>query len=343
MALLWIEGFEGFGTTTGGPPLPNGSMARKYPTAQNEFGGMDIVSGRTGGYALKMANNTYFYTPSLTTNDTMVCGCAFYNTNGGSDYTIMAFFDGSDKNINIRWDDGASEIDIWRENTLLETSSGLNLATATWYWVEMKAKTDNSTGTYDVELSEVSIFSASGVDTQIGSNAYSDQVRFFGATSDPAWDDIYILDPTGSENNDMLGNVKVSVISPDGDDTANWGTSSPSANHYENVNENPGDDDTSYVSESTANVTDLYDYEALPAVGDIFGIQINTVCRETDATSFDLITPIESGGTQYDDTQQAIGTTSWKSLARIAGTDPDTGNLWTESGVNSAKFGIKVG
>jgi hypothetical protein len=30
-------------------------------------------------------------------------------------------------------------------------------------------------------------------------------------------------------------------------------------------------------------------------------------------------------------------------LRRIAETDPDTGSLWTESGINNASFGVKVG
>jgi hypothetical protein len=109
------------------------------------------------------------------------------------------------------------------------------------------------------------------------------------------------------------------------------------------VNENPCDEDTSYVEESTASVTDLYDYDALPTLGDIYGLQINTVCRETDATTFSLITPIESGGTQYDDLAQIVGTTDWLTVIRLAEEDPDTSTAWTASGVNASKFGVKVG
>jgi len=341
MALLWVEGFECFGTTIGNDPLPFGAIARKYLNVANETN-MVMQTGRIGGFALLMPNAATFTTPSLTTNDTLICGCAFRNL-GGVDYSLVILFDGGTKNINVRWEDGTGELDIWRGNTLLETTSGLALSTDVWYYLELKAKTNNSTGSYDVELAGVSIFSASGIDTQDGSNAYSDNVRFFGATSQPQWDDIYICDASGSINNDFLGNSKVVAIAPDGDDTANWGTSTPNASHYANVDENPSDDDTSYVEENTTNATDLYDYEAAPSLGTVHGLQINTMCRETDVTPFSLITPIESNGTQDDDSAQAISTTSFTTIVRVSEEDPDISAPWTDSTISAAKFGIKVG
>ena len=341
MALLWIEGFEGYGTTTGGPPLPTGIMARKYPIVNGESN-MDIETGRIGGFSIQLPGGSWLASPSLTTDDTLICGFAF-RTDGSGDYTMMAFWDGASKNFNLRFESSSSELDIWRGDTLIGTTSGLGVLSNTWYWIEMKAITHNSAGAYDVEIGGVSIFSASGVDTQTGANAWSDNIRFFGTGSDNRWDDIYVCDSTGSINNDMLGNVKVVAIAPDGDSTANFGTSTPSANHYENVDENPVDDDTSYVEDSTANITDLYDYEALAGSGSILGLQINTQCRETDVTPFNIITPIESNGSQYDDAGQVVGTTSYTCRHRVSETDPDTSNVWTFSGVNAAKFGIKVG
>jgi hypothetical protein len=188
------------------------------------------------------------------------------------------------------------------------------------------------------------VLSASGVDTKEGSNNYHTTFQIGkSGSSTPQFDDLYCLDSSGSDNNDFLGNCKVVRIDPDGDDTANWATSTPSGNHFENVDETILDDDTSYVEETTANVTDLYDYNSVPSLGTIYGLQVNTECRETDASTFSLITPIESGGSQYDDSPQVVGTSSYTTMRRITDLDPDTGNLWTESGINAAKFGVKVG
>jgi hypothetical protein len=157
------------------------------------------------------------------------------------------------------------------------------------------------------------------------------------------YDDLYVCDGSGSINNDFLGDCKVIRIDPDGDDTANWSTSTPSANHYENISEVSGDEDTSYIEETASSTLDLFDYESVASLGTIYGVQICTQCRETDATTHTLVTPIESGGNQYDDSAQAVGTPSYITVVRVAGTDPDTSSLWTMSGLNAAKFGAKVG
>lgn len=344
MALLWIEGFEGFGTTTGGPPLPYGAMARKYLYVNGEISFMDIEAGRISGYSLEIGfPENYFGTAVLTTDDTLIVGCAFKNS-GGWDHVIIALRDGVDSNINLRYLAAGGELGVYLADAELETTAGLGLLIDTWYWIEMKVKTDNAAGTYDVKLGDVSILSDSGIDTQSGSNAYSDHVRFYGSRSNPHFDDIYICDSTGGDNNDFLGNCKVSAILPNGDDTANWTTNSPSANHWENVDENESDEDTSYNEEDTVNLTDLYDYEDLGVnTGTVYGLQINTECRETDANSFDIKLPASSNGTQSDGAALAVGSTSWVTKTRLVETDPDTGNLWISAAIDAAKFGIKVG
>jgi hypothetical protein len=339
MALLWIEGFEGYGTSTGFAPLPAGVLARKYPHVRDATS-LDIEVGRFGGFCLEMAGNSELGTPTLTVDDTLIIGFAF-RVEGTTSLTLMGLWDGTDQNISLHYHQSTNELAIYRDSSILETID-IGLLPDTWYWCEMKVKTNNSTGTYDVEVGGVNIFSASGVDTQTGSNAYSSTARMEGGGTTNRWDDLYICDSTGSVNNDFLGNVRVVSISPDGDSTANFGTSTPSANHYENVDENPSDDDTSYVEDGTVNTVDLYDYEALSGAGSILGLQINTQCRETDVTAFSLITPIESNGSQYDDSPAIIGTPSYVFRSRLSELDPDTSAPWTFSGVNAAKFGIKV-
>ncbi len=344
MALLWIEGFEGFGTTTGGPPRPTGALARKYINIVRESS-MSIEAGRISGYCLRIWGNTdRLSTPVLTSNTTMTAGVAF-RSDGGADYRILSFYDGAQEGMNIRLDYATGEMSIWRYNTRLDTTVGLNIQVDTWYYVELQVTCDSVAGAYEVRVGTNAVLSGSGVNTQAGGNAYHDRVKLYPASvGEFDWDDIYVCDSTGSDNNDFLGNCKVTAIFPDGDDTANWATSTPSANHWENVDENEADEDTSYVEEDTVNVTDLYDYGALPA-GDasLFGIQINTECRETDANSFDIKLPVDSNGTQSDGAGLTIGTTDWVTKTRLVETDPDTGNLWTLSAVNAAKFGIKVG
>jgi hypothetical protein len=343
MALLWIDGFEGYGETLGGTPAPTGVMERKYALTQ-ATNTMLTQAGRYGGMAIYFGGtNNQLFTPALTTHDTMISGVNWYCNHVR--YTpILVFHDGSTRSVEIRKKHNVSELELYLGGVLADTTSGLGISLSTWYNVQMKIKCHATNGEYEIKVDGVTVLSATGVDTQAGTHNYHD-VCLLGTTAAraPLFDDWYVCDGSGSINNDFLGVCKVVRIDPDGDDTANWTTSTPSVNHYENVSGTVTDDDTAYLEETTANTTDLFDYEDIAGFSNILGIQICTECRETDADSYSIKTPIESGGNQYDDSAQVIASPGYRTRVRVEGTDPDTAVKWTESGLNAAKFGIKVG
>jgi hypothetical protein len=97
------------------------------------------------------------------------------------------------------------------------------------------------------------------------------------------------------------------------------------------------------VEDATSGHVDFYDYGAVPTLGPIHGVQVNTDCRESDANSFSLITVVKSGTTVSEDSAQAIGTQSYTCRRRVLEADPNTGDSWTADGLNEAQFGMKVG
>ena len=343
MALLWLEGFEGYGETIDANPAPSGVLDGKYcPASSTNF--MLTRAGRHGGMAIYYGSGTNeLRTPRLTTHDTMIAGCGFYR--GTADAcAIMTFVDDITYGMYLRVKALSGELELVRGGTVIDTTSGICISRFTWYWIEMKIKCHDTNGEYEVRVGGETVLSAAGVDTKVGANNYHDRFSFRPVASEaPMYDDLYVCDGSGSVNNDFLGDCKIIRIDPDGDDTTNWGTSTPSANHYENIDEVSSDEDTSYIEETIADTTDLFDYEDVAGLGTIYGVQISTHCRESDASSHTLKTPIESGGNQYDDSAQAVGTSGYISIVRVAGTDPDTSSLWTSSGLNAAKFGVKVG
>ncbi len=349
MALLWLDSFDGYGST--GAVTPTGALSRKYSTAgQITF---TIVAGRDGGYAIRIPyglnTNRYFLTPPLTTDDTLIVSFAFKKSiHMQHRHRLIQLFTGSAEGMNITYEPGGG-LAVWRDTSFLAATSDILIREGAWHYLQFKVVCDNApNGSYELKLGDTTVLSETGIDTRVG-GAYHDRVMFGvgyqnGTNYDYYVDDFSVCDSTGSENNDFLGNTKVVMINPNGDDTANWGIVQPGPNHFEAVNDaTEADDDTSYVEETTTNVTDLYDYEALPTLGDIKGIQINTDCRESDVQGHSLITPVESNSTQYDDSSQSVGSTDYVTLVRVVETDPDTGNYWAEAGINAAKFGIKIG
>lgn len=341
MSLLWIEGFETFGTVNGDAPV---GYLEKYVVDSATTTGVTIQDGRVGGKSLRLGSNARTFTvPAFGNKTTIVVGFGLKVASFAITQTILTLFDGSTNHINIRLVATSGEFEIRRSGTTLATTSGAALTPNVWGYVELKVTIDDSTGSYELRVNGVNEASASGVDTRNAGNASVDRVQFAGsasASSNVYFDDIYILDTSGSLNNDFLGSQKVVAIYPSaaGDSTQ----FAPSAgNNYQAVDDNPPDDDSTYVESGTSSQLDLYNFDDTSLVG-VKGVQINARCKETDGTPFSVHLVAKSGATQSDGSAIAVGSTNYLTRTRIVETDPDTSAAWTDGGIDSAQFGVKV-
>ena len=338
--LRWIEGFEGFGSLTGSS-LDN-ELTKKYTEADVDG---SIEDGRGGGKSLYCGgDNARDFSLTLDNQQTWIIGFAFYTatTPPGSVYFLTLKDGGAGGSVQFQLKFYSDGLRVYRGLTgLLEEKTGL-FSTNTWYYIELKVKIDNSTGTYEVKINGNTELSGSSVDTQDTANAYANNIRFSGTGIGHRFDDIYICDATGSKNNNFLGEMKVEILFPDGDTAdADW-TCSTGTDHYALVDENPSNDDTDYVESETLNHIDLYTYEDISGAPDIWGIQINTQARIT-TVSDDLYFPIKSGSTIYPGIAQTVSSDSFRTFVRVEEDDPDTSTDWVVAGINAARFGVKVG
>jgi hypothetical protein len=227
--------------------------------------------------------------------------------------------------------------------TLLGTTSGASIPPGFWFYVELVVKIADTGGTIDLYINGTNVLSLSSQDTRNGGNASADRVKWVSSSSEPCqYDDIYILDDTGSVNNARLGSQKVIGSLPAGAGSSTQFTPSAGSN-YQCVDDNPHNGDTDYVESGTSGHKDLYDYASIGTLAGIKGVQINTVARETDGAPFSLYQTVKSGGTNSDGSSVAISGQTFKTITpRLLETDPDTSSAWTDSGVDAAEFGIKV-
>lgn len=343
MSLLWIEGFETFGTTNGVAPV---GMDYKYET-NARVPLTDVQAGRIAGksWYANTGSTPQIVTPHLGNIVTFVTGFGVkYDV---TPTTTGKFFTTRDSNgteaINMRMN-SSDEIAVYRGNTLLGTTSGSPLEDDVWFFVELKVTINNSTGTVEVHVDGTQYLSLSSQDTQVGS--VTDVARFalLAPGTTPWWfwfDDWYILDTNGSQNNDFLGDQRVDAIfaNASGDQT-DW--TPDSGNNWDRVDENPADGDSSYVESGTVTDQDLYNYQSTPGLSGIKGIQINTVVRETDAEIFQIKHLAKSSTTTDGGTAQTVGSASYVTKTRILELNPHTSSAWQDSELNSAQFGIEV-
>lgn len=345
MSLLWIDGFDSYGTSVGNQVSPAGVLAQKYSGADaNTY--IRVGDGLWSGYSLQLSNSTPApTTPSINTHATLIVGFWYKHTHTtDTSSNVVSLRDGSTSNMFLRLDPVNGKMQVYAGASTLVTEFDY-VDSSAWQFIEFKITVADA-GSYEVRVGGETKASGSR-DTKYGSNNYCDNVRLFGNSLNNAYnfyDHLYICNGAGSTQNDFLGPVKVVTVRPSGDTAeADWTTQS-GTDHYAMVDESVQDDDTTYVEAGTSGHYDLYQYSNPADLGStIHGIQINTDCKETDATTFSLKTVIESDGTTSEDTAQAIGSASYKTLRRLAVTDPKTGSAWTSSGINAAQFGVKVG
>jgi hypothetical protein len=330
MALLWIDGFEGYGGTGGVAAAL--IYARGYTTVG---GSPNIAIGRLYGYSLycNISNGNTLITPILTTDSTLISGIAFQV---GSGIGLQFYYNGvQGPNILIT----STSLTTKLGGTTLDTNTSFTLSNP-WYYIEMKCICHPTNGSIEVRINGTTITLITDINTQTGTEAYYNIVRVTGGST-ARIDDFYICDGSGDTANDLLGVCKIAAIFPNSDtETIQW-TPSTGTTHYNLVDENPANS-TDYVSSGTQTQTDLYGYPSLTGDSTILGLQINTQVSVQSGSSVLIESPILSNGvTDVGDDIQTSGA-GYVDIRRTSTVDPGTGEAWTVDTLAAAKIGLRV-
>jgi hypothetical protein len=323
-------------------------------TDSSSAGGIPPITtayGRRGtrGIRSTVAGNNFssWYKSGLAQQTTFVFGFAYYADTiySGYDATYVGLRYTSTDQIGIVIT-GDGEVDVkrggWSGTSIDKSATGV-VQIDKWCYIEFKATIDNSSGVYEARVNEVDVCSGSGADTQQhASISTGGTIYVYNRYSNMQMDDFYYLNTSGSIANDFLGDIRVDAIYPDG--AGNSSDFTPSAgSNYECVDETQANDDTDYVSETSAGDHDTYSYGNLPsASGAVYGIQQHAYARKDDAGSRSIKTVCRSGTTDYPNSNTHILSDTYDYYTDILEQDPDTAAQWTISGVNSAEFGVEM-
>ena len=280
----------------------------------------------------------------------MIIGHAIYKNNPDTPNYENAkpwigFYDGITQHVGIH----CSGVDIiaYRNTTYLGTSSGSGwtFGNYVWYYVEVKVTIDDSVGVIQVKVNGNNVINLTNQDTRNGANAVINKIRFAAPGNNQAYwhDDLYILDTTGTKNNDFLGDIRVDVLRPDGAGTYTDFTPSTGSN-YENVDESPGpDDDTTYNEATNIGDQDSYNLDALPSPSGttIHGVKSQITARKTDAGTREIKVLTRSGTT--DDLGNAISLSdTYTTPCKVLEDNPDDSLAWEDADVNALEVGVEI-
>lgn len=341
MALLYCDSFDHYATAD--------------LTEKNWSGVVQhtIVGGGRNGSCLQQAgNNTSALTRTLpSSHGTAIIGFAWQNAPGATGtYLIVQLRESGTNHVDLRMTT-SNFLQVTRNGTVLATSV-IPRTTGIWYYIEFKVVVHDTTGSYEVRVNGQTDLVATNQDTRNGGAGTINQFVFGNGdinNGNTFFDDLYFCDGadsgvSGAPNNDFLGDVVVQARFPsgNGNSSALVGSDGNSTDNYLLVDEATPNDDTDYVQGSSVGDKDTYAYSdlSMPS-GDVYGVQISTHARKTDAGTREIVSVARtSGGTEQDGAAQALGTGYAYGIS-MRESKPG-GTQWTVSDVNGAEFGAKV-
>jgi hypothetical protein len=156
-----------------------------------------------------------------------------------------------------------------------------------------------------------------------------------------AVDDVYVLDTTGTVNNDFLGDVRVQTLYPSADGANTGFTPSTGTTHYTLVDE-PTPNTTDLVSASGAGLKDSYGFQDLMATtANVYGVQATNYAAKDNTGAVGLKNIMRISGTQYTGPTAWYLSTTWTANRELWEKNPATSAPWAPADVNAAEFGVE--
>lgn len=333
MSLLFMDGFDHAANST--------DILRKWTATYN----FTVQTGRDGaGYCYYADySNEYLYKQFNWNKDEIVLGIAMQvNSYPTANASQIMFMDaGTIQVATIINTSGYFEFRRGSHTgTLLATSTNI-FPTSTWQYVEIKIKFHNSTGYIVCKINGTEEVNATGLDTSQTGNEYFNRISLGNPSNGSArYDDLYLLDLTGTSNNDFLGDCRVETIYPDGAGNSTQWTPVGEASNYLCVDEVDPDDDSTYVTSSGTSELDLYTYDNISVgVAEIYGIQILPLARKDAAGEVTLDHYVRVNSTDY-----VVGSgnmsDSYTYYPVLLEESPDTSTQWTLDEINALEVGV---
>jgi hypothetical protein len=210
-----------------------------------------------------------------------------------------------------------------------------------WNYVEIKINV-SETGSFDMRVNGAPVISQSG-DFRRGTDVIGS--LFLGGHDDYGQiADLIIMDSSGTQFNDFLGEFRTEISIPNGNGTTVAWTPTSGSN-FTNIDDAVAayDDDTTVISSSVADQVNLATHAATAATNQtaILFAGVSVLVKDNGVSPDDVQLSVRpSSTTFFAPTAVALDTTyEWRTF--LWRTDPDTTLSWSLTGVNAAEFGVK--
>jgi hypothetical protein len=340
-AYQFADGFDNYNSATLLYETVAGTIT--YGTAYRRF----VPPAGLPGQGIKFSGGVFSSIRKnlLSNQATLIIKVAVYFTGFGSTNTYGNPFLAVSDGTGVQWwltllQSGAIGLSKSGNSGPLVAQTGPGvIATNTWYGIEIEVTISSTVGTCSLWVNGVSALAVTGINTQSTSNAYGNQVSLGDLENRLAnfyADDFRVWDSTGStQNAPAATDTQIITKLPSGAGAfASWTPNGAAAN-WQCVDDNPPDDDTTYVSASVASAQDAY---AMPSAG-LSQAPLMVVARSrvrTDGGTHTLEIGVVSGGFDAAGATFTPGST-YGFIDSCIADDPATTAPWTAAAADAAQ------
>lgn len=358
MALIHLEGFDKISGSTGTASATDVDAWLSYSKYYYNTAKVDdylVFDGWGGvGHAMSMGDGTdsqdNFLACTIPPHHTVITGFAFKPSNDAEerDDEILCFGSVSENltdHFTVQIDQG-KHLKCFGNGAFLATAKNC-LFKDKWNYIELKIVFGGS-GSFELKVNEVSYIVDTSVATSKSGSTSCDTVTLHGlkggntSSTTHLYDDWYIIDETGSSNNDFLGAVKVETLMPSAaGDSSNF---TPSAgSNFENVDETPIDTTTYNESLATSGNKDLFNIDNLSTIsGDVKGVQVTSYAISTEGQVITVEGLVKSSITENNAGTFYVGSDVYQPFSAVWETDPALGGSWLVGNINTLQIGYEV-
>lgn len=281
MTLKVIEGFDYFGTVA--------NLLRRWRSGTPDA--LTIEGGREQyGLAISAGGLVVRDLPAPLT--AVGVGFGFFMrgqpTGGGEILRLIDTTSGDAVQITLAYDN-VGALEVYRgdlaSGTRIAGPSVVRLLPGAWEYLELKVNIANAGGIVRVAKGGTDILTASSLDTQATANQAVGAVGLCGIASGStvvSFDDLYLIEPGGTYNSDLLGDVRVRALRPTSNGLLMEFTPNTGAG-WAAVDDETPDDDATFVSHTSTQVFANFFYGTIPTADVVKGVDVVLLARGTVA------------------------------------------------------------
>lgn len=211
-----------------------------------------------------------------------------------------------------------------------------------WNFLQMRLHIGNLDGSIQVWQNGVLIGSVINVDTEATGGPTANMWRLTSGNQ-VFFANLVIYTEAGAVPNARTPETRIYAALANGAGATTGFTPTGATNNWECIDEQPSDDDATYVSAAAAPTSDLYAYpaQAIAAGAAVYGVAVEYNARKDDVGANEIDALIRSGGTTYAGGTPNVLTATYQRFRQIWNTDPATAAQWTIANANTAQTGVR--